>query len=115
MFDPSTDPLGIGVQQRAKDARWQRIYQGLNPVNGPLPDSRWEGFDQAVSEAAHGKPTGYGYADPSMATSDPSAAGLDPSDPTPLSIQMLNGTGQLGSPVLAGPKRRTPPATQDNF
>lgn len=49
-FDPSTDPLGIGVQSRASDARWRNILTGQGPTQGPLPDSKWEGFFQALQE-----------------------------------------------------------------
>ena len=44
-FDPSTDPLGIGLKQRA--AVNQQPYPGF----GPLPDPQWEGFFQAMNEA----------------------------------------------------------------
>ena len=48
-FDPSTDPLGIGLQQRAATNR--QPYPGF----GPLPDPQWEGFFQAADEAGVSK------------------------------------------------------------
>jgi|ERR1035437_3667423 hypothetical protein len=44
-FDPSTDPLGIGLKQRA--VANQQPYQGF----GPLPDPQWQGYFQAINEA----------------------------------------------------------------
>lgn len=51
-FDPSTDPLGIGLQQRAAANR--QPYPGF----GPLPDPQWEGYFQAMNEAGVNKVAG---------------------------------------------------------
>ena len=51
-FDPATDPLGIGVQSRGMDSRFQyNIDHPGSSLFGPLPDPRWEGFFQALKEA----------------------------------------------------------------
>lgn len=63
-FDASTDPLGIAVQQRARDRRIADMT--ANPmahVLGPLPDPRWEGYFQAVDETAGGKPVDFAGSD----------------------------------------------------
>lgn len=96
MFDPQADPLGIAVQQRAQQQRWQNIYKGLNPVTGPLPDPQWEGYFQATQEAAGDKPVKWGNGSP--ASADP-YHGMDPNSPTPLSVQALMQSHQLGTPV----------------
>lgn len=55
MFDPTTDPLGLGLQARARDRRWQDVVKGnVNPI-GPLPDPQWDAFFQAVKESNPGK------------------------------------------------------------
>lgn len=53
MFDPSDDPLGIGIQDRAQKRRQSfALNEGWgHPTFGPLPDPRWEGFSQALGEA----------------------------------------------------------------
>lgn len=96
MFDPSTDPLGIAVRQRAAQQRWQNIYNGLNPTTGPLPDPQWEGYFQATSEAADGKPVKWGNG--SAGTANPET-GLDANNPMPLSMQMLMRSNQIGTPL----------------
>lgn len=54
-FDPTTDPLGIGIQGRARQARI--TAQTANPMAqaGPLPDPRWEGMLQAMQETGGGQ------------------------------------------------------------
>lgn len=59
-FDPSTDPLGLDLQQRARANRFQYALQ--NPMAasaGPLPDPHWDAFFQAVNEAGGGRPVDY--------------------------------------------------------
>lgn len=59
-FDPATDPLGIALQGRARDARQQQELANPKMMTaGPLPDPQWEGFFQAVHEAGDGRPTTY--------------------------------------------------------
>jgi hypothetical protein len=62
MFDPQSDPLGLGLKARAR-ARRQSL-QTLQPqaagyMSGPLPDENWDAFFQAVSESAGGKPVNF--------------------------------------------------------
>lgn len=62
MFDPQQDPLGLGLQARAR-ARRQSL-QTLHPsdpafMSGPLPDQNWDAFFQAVGEANPGKSTSF--------------------------------------------------------
>lgn len=62
MFDPTTDPLGLGLKARARERR--QSLQSLNPQNpafmsGPLPDENWDAFFQATDEAADGKPVSF--------------------------------------------------------
>lgn len=68
-FDSSTDPLGISLMQRAQanqqagaQAQTATDYgsnnvlaQGVHMM-GPLPDPRWEGFLQALTDAGGGAP-----------------------------------------------------------
>jgi hypothetical protein len=64
MFDPQSDPLGLGLQARARENRFRLAAAGrLSPI-GPLPDPQWEGFFQAVSEANPGKRVQYGQDNP---------------------------------------------------
>ncbi len=64
----SDDPLGIAVMQRAKQNRLQ--YEMAHPESmqsGPLPDPRWDGYFQAVDEAAGGRPVDFaGSAGPDL-------------------------------------------------
>lgn len=64
-FDPTTDPLGIAVQGRARQARFQQAVHGVAP-QGPLPDPRWDGYFQAAGEAGGGRNVSF----------DPSGSGL---------------------------------------
>lgn len=63
MFDPNTDPLGLGLKARARERR--QSLQTLQPqtpgfLSGPLPDENWDAFFQATGEAANGKPVKFG-------------------------------------------------------
>lgn len=63
MFDPNSDPLGLGLQARARERR--QSIQNLQPQNpgfmsGPLPDQNWDAFFQAVGEANPGKAVNFG-------------------------------------------------------
>lgn len=64
MFDPQSDPLGIGVMSRARENRFKLAAKGLAPAIGPLPDPQWEGFFQAIAEAHPGKTVRYGQDNP---------------------------------------------------
>lgn len=67
MFSPTTDPLGINVQARARAARFQQAANGMQSPIGPLPDPQWDGYFQAVDEAADGKPVQFaGSAGPDL-------------------------------------------------
>lgn len=71
MFDASTDPLGIGVMQRAQQRRFQGVLDAIHSNSAAptmLADPKWDGYFEAVDEANGGKPTRYGYA-PDMDTS----------------------------------------------
>ena len=61
-WSPDTDPLGIGLQQAARNR--QMAYAagaGTSPVQpGPLPDPRWDAFFEATDRAAGGKPVKFG-------------------------------------------------------
>lgn len=103
MFDATDDPLGIAVQQRAREQRWQRMLAGQQPSMGPLPDPRWEGFFQAVSEAGGERPVRYGYVDepsPDVARDLFSQAAADPRT-THASLEGLRSalSAQLGTPT----------------
>jgi hypothetical protein len=55
-FDPASDPLGIALQQRGMDSYWaDRAEHPNTPMSGPLPDPKWQGFFQAIKEAASGR------------------------------------------------------------
>lgn len=57
-FDPASDPLGIALQGRARDARQQQqLADPQSMTMGPLPDPQWDGFFQAVHESNGGAPT----------------------------------------------------------
>jgi hypothetical protein len=51
MFDVNNDPLGIALQSRAADKRFRFQQDHPGSSFGPLPDSRWDGFFQAMDEA----------------------------------------------------------------
>jgi hypothetical protein len=78
-FDPATDPDGTALMQRAAAARQadhlsqmgldyglsgpgggvgQVLGQAVHQM-GPLPDPRWDGYFEAVNEAAGGKPVSF--------------------------------------------------------
>ncbi len=62
MFDPSTDPLGIGVGQRARERRLRSLLEtpGSPTLAGPLADPRWDAYFQAADEAAGEMPVKFG-------------------------------------------------------
>jgi hypothetical protein len=54
-FDPNTDPLGIALKGRARDARQAQMTNdpsGQQFMSGPLPDPNWDAWFQAVQESA---------------------------------------------------------------
>lgn len=58
-FDPSSDPSGIALQQRAQARR--QVDMNENPyahMMGPLPDPQWDGYFQALGEAGVDKLAG---------------------------------------------------------
>jgi hypothetical protein len=56
MFNPQDDPLGLGLQSRARAHRWaDSVANPMSQTLGPLPDPMWDSYFQAVAEAAKGK------------------------------------------------------------
>jgi len=55
-----TDPLGLGVMQRARDHRLQMDIDTPNTMglSGPLADPNWDGLFQALHEQGAGRVTG---------------------------------------------------------
>ena len=51
MFNPTTDPLGIGLKARAANQRRDLEVRNLGHNYGPLSDPAWDGFFQAMNEA----------------------------------------------------------------
>lgn len=113
-FAVTRDPMnGIGLEERARALRFQQATDGIenydqgnimSSSHGPLPDPKWDAFFQAVSEAAGGKNTRFGYANqPEADTSrDPNHAGETLDSGMPLNPV----SQQLGTPV--DNNRRTP-------
>lgn len=58
-FSPQSDPLGVGLQNRARQHRFELAAAGLESPIGPLPDPQWDAYFQAIGEAANGKPVRY--------------------------------------------------------
>lgn len=90
-----SDPLGLAMQQRAGQVRLANASQGLTSgggdpafLSGPLPDPQWDATLQALHD------TGGRVSQAPGAQVSPQ---LDPNDPTPLSLQMLKQTNQLGT------------------
>lgn len=94
MFNAQDDPLGVGVQQRAKDKHWQQVMQGLSTPFGPLYDPKWDAYFQATEEAAGGRPVAF--------TGGPSPAGSQQFRGTATPAGFV-GTEQYGSSI---PRRR---------
>jgi hypothetical protein len=81
MFDPQSDPLGLGLKARARERR--QSLQTLNPQNpafmsGPLPDENWDAFFQAVGESNPGKAVKFGGGSDA---SSPVGTGIDADTP----------------------------------
>ena len=81
-----SDPVGIGVKQRAHDARvaatmLQQSQDENNPLaqaahtTGPLPDPNWDAWFQSMQEGASGKPVSF--------KQGPSFGSVDPYEATP--------------------------------
>lgn len=70
MFSPQDDPLGLGLQQRARDRRWKDVVNGTQQTIGPLQDPHWDALFQAVGESAKGRPVKFGLSDPEINTQD---------------------------------------------
>jgi len=64
MFNPQDDPLGLGLQSRAREHRWLDTIGGNTSPLGPLPDPMWDSYFQAVAEAAHGRPVKFAQESP---------------------------------------------------
>jgi len=65
MFNPQDDPLGLGLQSRARAHRWaDSIANPMSQTLGPLPDPMWDSYFQAVAEAANGKQVKFGQESP---------------------------------------------------
>lgn len=85
MFDPQSDPLGLGLQARARAQRQSQMTN--NPaaqayMSGPLVDPNMDAWFQAQQEAAGGKPTKF--------AAGPSAPGSN----------QLTGLPQGGNPMI---------------
>ncbi len=50
MFDPATDPLGLGLKSRARERRLTASLSAFQPIGGPLPDQNWDALLQAMDE-----------------------------------------------------------------
>jgi hypothetical protein len=115
MFDPNSDPLGLGLKARARERR--QSLQALQPQNpgfmsGPLPDENWDAFFQAVSEANPGKAVKFGQGaaeggDPSFASPDAygaQTAAVNAASPYAATLQ--SPSRQLGTLSLQALKRQ---------
>lgn len=51
MWDASSDPLGIGLQSRAAQSRFNYGVQNPGTSFGPGHSAAWDGFFQALNEA----------------------------------------------------------------
>jgi hypothetical protein len=104
MFDASTDPLGIGLQQRATQRRFQQAVDAVHS-DGTAPtmlaDPKWDSYFQAVDEAGGDKPVKYGYYDTAGEqdlSRDPQHAG-EIFDAMPLPTLGNGPSSQLGTAV----------------
>ena len=98
------DPLGLALKGRAANQRLALMSQGLTSgggdpafLSGPLPDQGWEATLQGLHEAG-GRV--------SQAPGAQQQPALDPNDPTPLSVQMLRQSNQIGT---AGQRQQVRP------
>lgn len=94
MWDPQSDPLGIGLQASARQKRFELAAKGLSgggsPI-GPLPDPQWDAFFEAIGQKANGRPVRFGQSN--AEGSDTTNA--DAADPNMMSRQL--GTLSLSS------------------
>ena len=104
MFNPQDDPLGLGLQSRARAHRWaDSIANPMSQTLGPLPDPMWDAYFQAVAEAAKGKKINFAGGAPSNelfseAFNDPNTG--------PEQLATLHSNQFRGeSPSLSGLKR----------
>ena len=103
-FDPSTDPLGIGLQQQAQA---RRAAMAPPAFNNSLPDPQWDGYFQALNNAGVNniKSAPDLSTDPGMASAAAPPWGLGGTGP---SAAMMNPPGILG------PNRLTEPSAPIN-
>lgn len=107
MWNPQVDPLGLNLQQKVRDRRFQAAVNGLQSPIGPLPDPKWDAFFEAADEAGNGKPVKFGSdagSEQSDVTADPQWASSVARN-MPMAIDgMWNspvhiGSQQLGTPI----------------
>lgn len=99
MFDPQSDPLGLGLQQRARAKR--QTDQNTNPaaqayMSGPLVDPNMDAWFQALQESAPGKNIKLMGGAPEGGTNQ--LAGL-PAGGNPLMGLMQSGQPQMSAPT----------------
>lgn len=99
MFDPQSDPLGLGLQQRAREKR--QLDQNANPaaqayMSGPLVDPNMDAWFQALGEAGGGKQMKLAGGAPEGGTHQ--LAGM-PAGGNPLLGLMHSGQPQMSAPT----------------
>lgn len=111
-WSPETDPLGIGLQQQARDRQFAyKAGLGSSPAPvGPLPDPRWDAFFQATDNAAGGAPVKFGQMPSAHQGMGPSLADdpywqLKNAEMSPMGTPQVSPfhSTQLGAPRSSSP------------
>lgn len=56
VFDPNTDPLGVGLMARARQHQFEdTVANPMNHVVGPLPDPKWDAYFEALRGVVQGR------------------------------------------------------------